>query len=125
MIKEKKFHFTFKVFIRLLIFTLIIYFSINWFSSQKKINLNSDDITTLVDEETKKNFFDNLYQRLPEHSRYQLEHFHETKIAVFFREKFQFIQNQLNGFPGRQIKELQKSIIKNVSENMIENIDKN
>ncbi|MDD4938170.1 MAG: hypothetical protein PHX34_04140 [Candidatus Shapirobacteria bacterium] len=125
MVKEKKIHFTFKTFIRLLIFGLIIYFSINWFSNNKKSSVLGDTDITLFDEETKNNFIPNIYQKLPEGSRYQLEHLNETKIGIFFQDKFSFLQSQLNGFPNRQIKEIQKSIIKNVSDDMIENIDKN
>jgi hypothetical protein len=124
MAKEKSFHFTFKVFIRLLIFGLIIYFSIIWFSSQKQAVLGEID-TTLLSEETQNTFFPSLYQKLPEESRYQLEHFNETKMGLFFQDKFGFLQSQLNGFPSRQIKEVKKSVIKNVSDDMIENIDKN
>lgn len=124
MVKEKHFHFTFKVFIRLIIFLLIIYFSISWLSSQKKSVLGDID-NTLLPEETKNTLFPNLYQKLPENSRYQLEHFNDTKMGAFFQDKFGFLQDQLNGFPNRQIKEVQKSIIKNVSNDMIENIDKN
>ena len=123
MLKEKKFHFTFKNFIRLLIFTLIIYFSINWFSNNQKPSVLGDIDTTLLDVENKNNLAPNLYQKLPESSRYQIEHFNETKIGVFFQDKFSFLQSQLNGFPTRQIKEIQKSVIKNVSDDIIKNID--
>lgn len=117
-LKEKKFHLSFKVFFRLLIFFLIIYFGINWFSQQKPKVLGSIDTTLSIDEEQQKNFLSDLYQKIPESSRYQLEHFNENKTVIF-------IQDQLNGFPQKQIKEIQKNIIKDVSKNMIENIDKN
>ena len=115
MVKEKKFHFSFKVFVRLLIFTLIIYFSINWFSSQKQSVLGDVDIT-LLDEETKNTFFTNLYKKLPENSRYQIDNFFKNTSAV--------IQQKLNGFPQKQIKEIKKAVIKNVSDDIIKNIDK-
>jgi len=104
MVKEKKFHFTFKVFIRLLIFGLIIYFSINWFSSKKQSVLGDVDITP------------NLYQKLPENSRYQID--------KFFKDTSTLIQQKLNGFPQKQIKEIKKAVIKNVSDDIIKNIDK-
>lgn len=123
MAKKKQFHFTFGIFIRLLIFFCIIYFSIIYFSNQnKKIDIQSIDTTLAIDEETKNTllpqFFQNIYNKLPENSRYQIEHIKENQTVIS-------IQNQLNGFPGRQIKELQKLIVKNISDNIIKNIEEN
>jgi len=123
MVKKKQFHFTFGVFIRLLIFFVIIYFSIVYFSSQNKpINIQPFDTTLAIDESTKNNllpnFLQNIYGKLPENSRYQIEHIKENQTILY-------IQNQLNGFPGKQIKELQKLIVKNVSDTIIKNIDEN
>jgi len=123
MVKKKQFHFTFGVFVRLLIFFAIVYFSINYFISQKNSSFSSTiDSTLAIDEETKNNFLpqflQNIYSKLPENSRYQIEHIKENQTIIS-------IQNQLNGFPGKQIKELQKLIVKNVSDNIIKNIDEN
>ena len=123
MVKKKQFHFTFGVFIRLLIFFVIIYFSINYFSSQNKpIDIETFDTTLTIDESTKNNllpkFLQNIYGKLPENSRYQIEHIKENQTVLY-------LQNQLNGFPGKQIKELQKLIVKNVSDTIIKNIDEN
>lgn len=123
MAKKKEFHFTFGVFLRLLIFSLIIYFSINYFISQKNNSFSSTiDSTLAIDEETKNTFLpqflQNIYSKLPENSRYQIEHIKENQTIIS-------IQNQLNGFPGKQIKEIQKMIVKNVSDNIIKNIDQN
>jgi len=115
--KEKPQKFTFRSVIRLLIFTAIIYFSINWLSSQQKdpFNLNNDP-TLVLGEETTNNLIDQVYQQLPEKSRHQIENFNQSEIVTNIQEK-------LNGFPQKQIKDLQKSIIKTASENIIKNID--
>lgn len=123
MSKKKQFRFTFSVFLRLVIFFLIIYFSIIYFSSQNKpINIQSFDSTLAIDEQTKNNllpkFMQNIYGKLPESSRYQIEHIKENQTVLY-------LQNQLDGFPGKQIKELQKLVVKNVSETIIKNIDEN
>jgi hypothetical protein len=123
MTKKKEFHFTFGVFLRLLIFSLIIYFSINYFISQKNNSFSFPiDNTLAIDEETKNNFlpkiWQNIYSKLPENSRYQIEHLNQNP-TIFY------LQNQLNGFPQKQIKEIQKMIVKNVSDNIIKNIDQN
>jgi hypothetical protein len=116
---------TFHSLIRLVVFIVIIFFSIQWLSHQKKSNYNFNDQTTYINEEIKNNFLSNIYQKLPKDSRYQLEHFNETKVGIFFQDTFKYIQQQLNGFPNKQIKEIKKSVIKNISDDMIKNIDEN
>jgi hypothetical protein len=120
MVKKKEFHFTFKVFLRLLIFSILVYFSIKYFQQKvrEKSVLGAVDVTLALDEETQSTFLSDLYQKLPESSRQQVEHLNENQIVVF-------LQTQLDGFPSRQIKEIQKSFIKKVSEDMIKNIDEN
>jgi len=122
MAKKKEFHFTFRVFLRLIVFFIFIYLSISYLSSSKQEVPVLGDTTTLIEEESS-NLFGNLYQQLPDSSRYQLENFQDTQLVKYLQEKGQFIQEQSNGFPDRQIKELQKSLIKKVSEDMIDNID--
>jgi len=122
MVKKKEFHFTFKVFLRLLIFFVIIYLSISYLSSSKVEEPVLGDTTTLIEEESS-TIFSNLYQQLPESSRHQLENFQDTQLVKYIQEKTEFIQEQSNGFPDRQIKEFQKSLIKKVSQDMIDNID--
>lgn len=123
MLKKKEFHFTFGVFIRLLIFFAIVYFSIQYFINQESYSINKTiDNTLAIDENTKNNllpqFFQTIYSKLPENSRYQIEHIKENQIVLS-------IQDKLNGFPGKQIKELQKLVVKNVSDTIIKNIDEN
>jgi hypothetical protein len=123
MIKKKEFHFTFKVFLRLLIFFLIIYLSISYFSSNKEKDPILGDSTTLISEDDQNRVINDLYQRLPESSRHQLENFQDTQIAIYIKDKTDFIKEQTNGFPDRQIKEFQKSLIKKISQDMIDSID--
>jgi hypothetical protein len=115
---------TFKSLIRLIILIIIIYFGINWLSSQKPSTSDIGNSNTFINESDNNPFLLNIYQKIPENSRYQLEHFNQSKISLWFQNSFQYIQKQLNGFPSRQIKEIQKGIIKNVSDGMIKNIDK-
>jgi len=121
--KNKHQKITFQSLIRLIIFIIIIYFSINWLQSQKPSDSNISDPTTYLGEQTNNTFLSDLYQKLPGDSRYQLEHFSQSNFSLWFQDKWQYLQQQLNGFPSRQIKEIQKSIIKNVSDGMIKNID--
>lgn len=111
--KHEEVNFTFKTFIRLLIFVLIFFVAINFLSNhQSKI----DDPTVVLGENTVNSFADNIYQQLPESSRHQIENFNQIPFV-------QSIQEQLDGFPNKQIKEFQKNLIKKISEDMIQNIE--
>lgn len=66
-----------------------------------------------------------MYSKLPEGSRHQLENFNQTQIGKFFSNSSEFIKSKLDGFPQKQIKEIKKGIIKNISDDMIKNIDEN
>lgn len=125
MIEKERFHFTLKVLFRILIFALIIYLSIIWLSSKQDSAPILGDTTTLIDEDTKNDFVNDLYQKLPDRSRQQLENFEETSLFLYFQEKVSFIQQQTDGFPDRQIKEVQKAIIKKVSQEMVNSIEEN
>jgi hypothetical protein len=123
--KPKSQKFTFQSFIRLIIFSVIVFFSITWLNSQKQLKSSLSDPTVVLGEQTENTFLSDLYQKIPVDSRHQIENFNETKIGIFFQDTSKYIEQQLNGFPGKQIKEIQKDVVKNVSDGIIKNIDKN
>jgi hypothetical protein len=112
--KTKSQKITFKSIVRSIIFIVIIYFSIIWLSNQKQLNSNISDPTIVLGEHTSNTLLLDLYQKLPADSRYQLEHLNQTKLGLWVQD-----------FPSRQIKEIQKAVVKNVSDGIIKNIDKN
>ena len=122
--------FTFKSLIRLIIFSVIIFFLISYVSGQK---LNSPQIIdpTISLDEKQSNFIlgktteisNNIYQSIPENSRKQLENLNQTPAVIFIQEKINLIKEQSQGFPQKQIKEIQKMVVKSVYENTVRNID--
>lgn len=108
---------TFKSFLRLLIFSAIIYFSINWLSSQPQQSVLSNS-SLVLGQGTSNNFLNQIYQQIPQQSRSYIENFDFQKTA-------QSLKDNLNGFPQKQIKEIQKKMVKDVSDKVIENIDQN
>lgn len=108
---------TFKSFVRLLIFCAIIYFSINWLSSQPQKSFLSNS-SLVLGQETNANFLNQIYQQLPQKSRLYIENFDFQKTTAS-------LKNSLDGFPQKQIKEIQKKMVKDVSDKVIENIDQN
>jgi len=129
-VSKKITKFTFKSLIRLIIFSVIIFFLISYVSGQK---LNSPQIIdpTISLDEKQSNFIlgktteisNNIYQSIPENSRKQLENLNQTPAVIFIQEKINLIKEQSQGFPQKQIKEIQKMVVKSVYENTVRNID--
>ena len=59
----------------------------------------------------------NIYQSIPEESRKQLENLNQIPAQTLIQEKINLIKEQSQGFPQKQIKEIQKMIIKNIYQN--------
>lgn len=129
-IKKKHTKFTFQSLIRLAIFSIILFFIISSISGQK---INSSEVidSTLSINEKESNFIlgrtteisNNIYQKIPPKSRQQLENINQNPAVIFIQEKINLIKEQSQDFPQKQIKEIQKTIIKNIYENTVRNID--
>jgi len=124
MVKKKKVpKITFKSILRLIVFILIVFFLINYLDKQKNPKIAITDPTSYIGESLGGKILGDTYSKLPQNSRYQLEHFDQTTIGKFFKSSLEYIQNQLNGFPTKQIKQLKKDLIKNISDDLIKDID--
>lgn len=120
--KKAKFTFTFRHLVRLLIFIVIYYLLLTYFSSRNQslsslpFNLSlpsSSEITT------------SLYQRLPLKSRQQLENINELPPILFVQDKIDLFKEQSRDFPQKQIKDFQKWLITNVANELLNKIEKN
>ncbi|MCW1949718.1 MAG: hypothetical protein KIH89_004765 [Candidatus Shapirobacteria bacterium] len=124
--KSKPQKITFGSLIRLVIFGVIVFFLISWFSqSQNPITLSEDPTLFIGETIQSSNVLGDMYSKLPQDSRRQLENFNQTQIGIFFSNSTEFIKSKLDGFPQKQIKEIKKGIVKNISDDMIKNIDEN
>lgn len=131
-LKKKHTKFTFQSFIRLAIFATVVFLIISFISGQK---LNSPKIIddTLSVNEQESGFIlgktteitNNIYQSIPPKSRQQLENFNTSPTMVFIQDKINFIKEQTQDFPQKQIKEIQKAVVKNIYDNTMKNIDSN
>ena len=127
MIKKKKPQtITFKSIFRLAVFLLIIFFLISWLSHQSSSEITQDDPTLFIGEaNSSSTVLGDMYNKLPEDSRQQLENINQTEFGKFISNTSEYIKVQLNGFPQKQIKEIKKEIIRNISDDMIKSIDEN
>jgi len=128
--KKKHTEFTFQSLIRLTVFSIIVFFIISFISGQKTNSIQTIDSTLSVDK-AESNFIlgktteisNNIYQSIPEDSRKQLENLNQNPVTTLVQEKINLIKEQSQGFPQKQIKDIQKMIIQNIYENSIRNID--
>jgi len=128
--KKKHTKFTFRSFIRLVIFGVIIFFLISLISNQRLNSLTKLDPTLSLDEE-QSNFVlgktteigNTIYQSIPENSRKQLENLNQSQAVIFVQKKINDIKEASDGFPQKQIKEIQKMIIDNIYQNTLRSID--
>lgn len=130
MSKKKEKTFTFQSFIRLTIFIIIFFIAISLLSSHKKTSSLQSDPTLFIGEQEKSFLLskaseigNSLYLSIPPSSRYQLENLNQTPAAFFIQEKIALIKEASNGFPQKQIKEIQKMIATSIYENFIRTID--
>ena len=129
-LKKKHTKFTFQSLIRLAIFSLIIFFIISYISGQKLNSPLNLDQTISLDEKQSNLILgktteigNQIYQSIPEKSRNQLENLNQTPVVIFIQDKINLIKEQTQGFPQKQIKEIQKMLVKNIYENTVRNID--
>lgn len=126
MVKKKKVQkITFKSILRLTFFLLLIFLFINFLDQKNSQKNTLSNIVLPIDESFGGQILGEIYTKLPEKSRYQLENFDQTIVGQFISNSSNYIKDQLNGFPQKQIKQFKKELIKNVSDELIKGIDNN
>lgn len=119
--KAKKFKFTPKVIFRLIIFFVVVYILIIIFSSNNQTFYSSQaDDPTVFTNEIK---IDSWYQKIPLENRQKIENIGQSPAAKFIQEKFDYLKQESQYFPQKQIKEIKKMIIQNIYHDMMNNID--
>jgi len=125
--KDKDFHFTFKHFLRLLAFIVIVYYLFNYLSSSlENRDYNPNDPTVLgqssKSEELPK-IFDDLYQNIPSDTKDKIEAIPSLPVIIKAQEGLSSLQKELNGFPQKQLNQFKKELIRSVADDMINKID--
>lgn len=121
--KKKPFKFTFKVALRLIIFSAIIYLLVILLSSQKTVNSKPKIINTNDNSNQDSLNVNSLYNQIPESNRKKIEALNKSPVVTFFQKTFDQAKEQTKDFPGKQIKEIQKMIVTNIYKDMMKNID--
>jgi hypothetical protein len=119
--KAKKFKVTPVVVIRLVIFFIVVYLLIIIFSSNNQTfySSQSDDPTVFTNEIK----IDSWYQKIPIENRQKIENLVQSSAIKFIQEKFDYLKQESQYFPQKQIKEIKKMIIQNIYHDMMNNID--
>ena len=122
-------NFGLKVVVRLLLFSLAIYLAISYFSRYTKQPEALNDPTVLGEEVGNspdinlKPFFDQAYQSLPPDSRQKLENINQIPAIIYTQEKIQYLKDQIEDFPRRQINQLKKEIIQSVYQDLMKDVE--
>lgn len=109
---------------RLIIFLIIFFFLISWFSQNQPNKILDDHPTKFIDQiVSSPDILGVMYSKLPKDSRSKLENFNQLEIGKFISNTSETIRINLEGFPQKQIKEIKKAIIRSISDDMIRSID--
>lgn len=118
--------FSLKTLIRLLIFSLLIYYLFSYLSQNINHKQSQNDPTVLGRQSQEQtDFFTNLYFSLPEKSRQKLENFPQFPPYLYLEKQYSYLLNQANGFPQKQLNQVKKDIIQSIYQDLMKNIDEN
>lgn len=115
--KHQKRSFTFATIIRLTIFALIVYFLINYFSGSSNQSILGDSTIDLSP------YTQQVTNLLPEKSQKTLENLPQSPVFTFIHQKIVYLQQESNGFPEKQIKEIKKAVIKDIYDKLLHSIE--
>lgn len=69
------------------------------------------------------NTFYSLYNLIPPKSRQTLETLNQSSVIINLQNQITYLKGQTNGFPQKQIIDIEKMIVKNIYDNLIKNIE--
>lgn len=116
--KKKEVKFTLQTLIRIIIFAILIYFLVLFFSSNQRKNITEDKSDSKV-----LGTFNSIYNSIPEQSRYQIENIDKLPFIVSVSQKIGEIQQQSQKSLDTQIKNFKKEVAKRVYNQVVKNID--
>ena len=128
--KKKEYHFSFQTVVRLFIFLALTYLIITTISAHK-INSDKKYDPTILGEEISsssaqiffKKTLDSAYKNLPPKSQETIKNFDKNPIVITIQNNIDYLKKESKNFPQKQIKEIKKTIINSIYQDMMKNID--
>jgi len=125
------FRLTSAVLVRLIIFIIIIAVAINYFSQHQPKPPAPTNSAVLGDQAQATassslvitEGLQSAYSLLPESSRHFIENFNQSSLYQDAQKKIDYLRDQTQDFPAKQIKDLQKGIIDKLYQDLINNIN--
>ena len=105
---KKKFHFGLEHIIRLVIFSVAIFFAINYLTSSPGPKLYPEDV--LGDSTEIPESINGIIKNISENPKY--------------KQAYTFIENQSRDFPQKQIKEIKLGVINSIYQDMVKSVEK-
>lgn len=115
--KHKHQEFTLATVIRLVVFAVVVFFLINYFSGSNNQSILGEQTINLSP------YVEKVTNLLPEKSRQTVQNLPQSPIFGFIQEKFKYLQQESGGFPQKQIKDIKKAIVKDIYDKMLNNIE--
>lgn len=124
--RHQDFRLTPTVIIRLILFIVLVYSAISYFSSNSSETLS--DPTILGTEIASysaipqlKNIYDDIYNYLPPSSREVVENLSDQPAIIYLQKKMDYLKEESSGFPQKQITNIKRAIIESVYKDIMKN----
>ncbi|MCX6726925.1 MAG: hypothetical protein NTY75_03875 [Candidatus Shapirobacteria bacterium] len=120
--KDNEFHFSVQMLFRWFIFAAAI-FLIYTYVSNGQAHILGDSTITLQEQLNLQPAIDNLISRLPPPSQSALKNLNNLPIVTSVQDKINHINQNLNGFPDKQFKQLLRFLIVTFSDSLLKSVD--
>jgi len=106
--------------IRLIIFSILFYSLINYFSQNTNKNIKIDQKQV---ENTTSKFIENIYNQIPDNTKQKISDIPNTPLVLGVTDQFKSIKTQITKLPNILINNLKKEILKKISESILKETD--
>lgn len=106
--------------IRFIIFSILFYSLINYFSQNTNKNIKIDQKQV---ENTTSKFIENIYNQIPDNTKQKISDIPNTPLVLGVTDQFKSIKTQITKLPNILINNLKKEILKKISESILKETD--
>jgi len=119
-VDKQPFSFGLTQLIRLIVFSILFYSLINYFSNNTNKNIKIDQ--KQVENSTSK-FIENIYNQIPDNTKQKISDIPNTPLVLGATDQFESIKTKITNLPNLLINNLKKEILKKISESILKETD--
>lgn len=106
--------------IRLIIFSILFYSLINYFSNKTNKNIKIDQKQL---ENTTSKFIENIYNQIPDDTKQKISDIPNTPLVLGATQQLETLKTQVIKLPNQLINNLKKEILKKISQSILKETD--